>query len=124
MCWRLLSGAAEEADGVGGIARGTGGAAVAFRGGVFDAGAVAFAGCEEEIGFKTVLACVEIVVAAAESVKRLVSAAFNDASGFDDKNLFGTANGGKAVRDDEGAASAHEVTQTFLDERFGFLIKA
>ena len=66
------------------------------------------------------LAGVEIVVAAPESVKRLVSAAFNDASGFDDKNLFGAANGGKTVRDDEGGASAHEVTQTFLDERFGF----
>src|SRR5439155_11541431 len=107
-------------DGVGGIARGTGGAAVAFRGGVFDAGAVAFTGGEEKIGFETVLARVEIVVAAAESVERLVSTAFNDTSGFDDKNLFGTANGGQTVRDDEGGASAHEVTQTFLDECFGF----
>src|ERR1700738_2220426 len=41
-----------------------------------------------------------------------------------DKNLFGAANGGEAVGDDEGGASAHQVTQAFLDQRFGFGVQA
>src|SRR5260370_12005456 len=49
-----------------------------------------------------------------------MSAAFNDASGFDDENLLGTANGREAMGDDKCSAATHQVTQPFLNERFRF----
>src|ERR1700679_3998770 len=84
----------------------------------------AFAGSQEEIRFEAVLLSVELVVAAVEVVEAGVIAAFDDAAGFDDQNLVGAAHGGEAVGDDEGGAAAHQVAQTFLDERFGFGIEA
>ena len=51
-------------------------------------------------------------------------AAFDDAAGFDDQNLVGATDGGEAVGDDEGGAAAHQVAQTFLNERFGFGVEA
>src|SRR5258708_25042258 len=49
-----------------------------------------------------------------------MSAAFDDAAGFDDENLLGTANGREAMGDDKCSAAAHQVTQPFLNERFRF----
>src|SRR5216683_4421589 len=49
-----------------------------------------------------------------------MSAAFNDAAGFDDEDLLGTANGREAMGDDKCSAATHQVTQPFLNERFRF----
>src|SRR6266404_1247909 len=116
----LLCRAAQQVERIGGVAR----AAIGFGGrGFLDTGTVAFARREKKIGFKAVLASVQIVVAASESVQRLVSAAFNDAAGFDNQNLFGAANGREPMRNYERCAAAHEVTQTFLNERFRLRIQ-
>src|SRR6266404_1117249 len=116
----LLCRAAQQVERIGGVAR----TAIGFGGrGFLDTGTVAFARREKKIGFKAVLASVQIVVAASESVQRLVSAAFNDATGFDNQNLLGAANGREAMGDYERCAAAHEVTQTFLNERFRFRIQ-
>src|SRR5713101_8134539 len=53
-----------------------------------------------------------------------MSAAFNDAAGFDDENLLGTANGREAMGDDKCSAATHQVTQPFLNERFRFGVQA
>ena len=53
-----------------------------------------------------------------------MSAAFDDAAGFDDQNLIGAADGGEAMRDDERGAAAHQVREAFLDHGFGFGIEA
>src|SRR5712675_136696 len=49
-----------------------------------------------------------------------MSAAFNDAAGFDDEDLLGTANGREAMGDHKCSAAAHQVTQPFLNQRFRF----
>src|ERR1041385_1091526 len=73
----FLAGSAEKIERVGGFA----GTPIVFRRrGLFDARALAFAWREKEIGFKAVLAGVEIVVTATQSIKRFVSAAFDDAA--------------------------------------------
>src|ERR1700733_5005159 len=123
----LRTAGADDADGFGegcGIGGVCGGAVFAV--GVWGVGLVAgaFAWSQEEIRFEAVLLGVELVVAAVEVVEAGVIAAFDDAAGFDDQNLVGAAHGGEAVGDDEGGAAAHEVAQTFLDERFGFGVQA
>src|SRR6266700_6768397 len=49
-----------------------------------------------------------------------MSAAFDDAAGFDDENLFGAANGRESMSDDKCRAATHQVTQPFLNQRFRF----
>ena len=66
------------------------------------------------------LARVEVVVAATEGVELVVVAALDDEALFDNKDLVGAADGGKAVRDDEGGAALHELLQAGLDHGFGF----
>ena len=51
-------------------------------------------------------------------------AAFDDAAGFDDQDLFGAANGRESMGDDERGAAAHQVAQPFLDQGLGFGIEA
>src|SRR5580765_2292135 len=109
----------QQADGRGIVV-----AAVLVSIGLFNLRAFTFAGREEQVAFDTVLPGVEVVVAAAEIVERIVRAAFDDAAGFDDKNLFGSANGGKAMRDNERGAAAHQVPQPFLNQRFRFRVEA
>src|SRR5215510_11720272 len=70
------------------------------------------------------LAGIEIVIAAAEIVKRLVCAAFDDASGFDHKNLLGATNRGEPMRDNERGAATHQVAQALLNERFRLRVEA
>ena len=67
---------------------------------------------------------VEIEIASPGSIKRLVSAAFYHAPGFDHQNLIGAADGGKAMRNHESSAAAHQVAETLLDQRLGFGIEA
>src|ERR1700722_14623605 len=124
--WLGATGA-DDADGFGqgcGVGGVCGGAVFAV--GVWGVGLVAgaFAGSQEEIRFEAVLLGVELVVAAVEVVEAGMIAAFDDAAGFDDQNLVGATHGGEAVGDDEGGAAAHQVAQTFLDERFGFGVQA
>jgi hypothetical protein len=54
---------------------------------------IPFPRCEEEVGFQSVLAGVEVEVASAQCVERFVGAAFDDVSAFDDENLIGAAVG-------------------------------
>src|SRR5271165_6319411 len=75
---------------------------------------------EEEVCFEAVLAGVEVEVASAEGIQRLVCTAFDDVSAFDDEDLIGAADGREAVRDHEGGAALHEEAESFLDHGFGF----
>jgi len=54
---------------------------------------IAFAGREEEVHFESVLASVEVIVAAAQSVERLMRAALNDLAALDDEDLVCAADG-------------------------------
>jgi len=54
---------------------------------------VAFAGGEEEVRLEAVLAGVEVVVAAAEAVERLMGSALQNQAGLDDQDLVGAADG-------------------------------
>ena len=65
------------------------------------------------------LAGVEVVVAALESVERLVGAALDDVSLLDDQDLVGAADGGEAMGDDKGGAALHEEVEAVLDHGFG-----
>ncbi len=65
------------------------------------------------------LAGVEVVVAAVESVEGLVGSALHDLALFDYENLVGSADGGEAVGDDEGGAALHEEVEAVLDHGFG-----
>src|SRR6202171_6758647 len=67
---------------------------------------------------------VEGKMGAAGGVERVVGAAFDDAAFFDNEDLIGAADGGEPVSDDKGCPSAHQVTQTFLNQRFGFGVEA
>ena len=67
-------------------------AAIFIGVGVIDLGALAFAGREEQIALYTVLPRVQVVVAAAEVIQRLMSAALDDVASFDHQNLFGSPN--------------------------------
>src|SRR5215471_8285819 len=121
----MLAGlAAEDADGVAGVAAAGGATAItaAGFGGFFERGA--FTRGEEQIRFDRVLLGVQVVVAAALSVESLVRTALDDAACFDNQDLVGAANGGKAVRDDKRGASAHQVLQAFLNQRLGFGVEA
>ena len=80
---------------------------------------VAFAGRKEEVGFEAVLAVVEIAVAAVEDVECLVGSALDDVPLLDDQDLVGAADGGEAVRDDEGRPALHEEVEAGLDQGFG-----
>src|SRR5712692_2775800 len=82
-----------------------------------------FARGEEEIRFDSMLLRVEVVVAASGGVERFVRAAFDDPPCLQHYDLIGAANGGQAVRNDEGGSPAHEVAQPFLDQRLGFGIQ-
>src|SRR5580658_6348167 len=59
---------------------------------------------------------IEIVIATVQSIKFFVGAAFDNPSLFDDQDLIGSADGGKAMRDDEGGSSLHQVGKTLLDK--------
>ncbi len=49
-----------------------------------------------------------------------VGAAFDDGAVRDDENLVGQADGGEAMRDNEGGATLHQGSGAGLDEGFGF----
>ena len=114
---------AEDADSVGEIGATAAatvrvGATVAVsrgirRGGFFEG--CAFAGGEEEIGLDGVLFGVEVVIPATKRIEACVRATLDDAAGFHDKDLIGSADGREAVRDDKRGAAAHEVAQAFLN---------
>src|SRR5580693_761102 len=59
---------------------------------------------------------IEIVIATVQSIKFFVGAAFDNLSLFDDQDLIGSADGGKAMRYDEGGSSLHQVGKTLLDK--------
>src|SRR5579862_4472125 len=98
-------------------------AAFAFGTVRIDGHEIAFAGSEEKIFFDSMLARVEIVVAAACSVEFGMRAAFDDLALLHDHDLVGAADGGKTVRDNEGGASLHEISETVLNHFFGFGIQ-
>src|SRR5580700_7232532 len=62
------------------------------------------------------LSGIEIVIATVQSIKFFVGAAFDNPSLFDDQDLIGSADGGKAMRDDEGGSPLHQVGKTLLDQ--------
>src|SRR5258708_1273679 len=114
----LRRSVAKQADHVGiGI---LGNGAVYFRW----LGNFSLASCQKQIGFKAVLLVVEIAISSGERVKRRVRAALDDSSAFDDQNLIGAPNRGKAMGDDESRAPAHQLREAFLDQHFGFGIEA
>src|SRR6476661_4158069 len=115
--------AADESDRVGNGRAGAsdGGNSLAIA--VFGVGG-AFAGGQEEIALDLVLLGVEIVVAASRGVERCMRTAFDDSTAFHDKNLLGAPNGGEAMGDHKGSPAAHQITQSFLNERLGFGIEA
>jgi hypothetical protein len=84
---------------------------------------IAFAGSEKEICLDTMLFAVEVAVAAARSIQRLVRPAFDDAAGFDDEDLICATNCGQPVGDNKGGAPAHQIAQPLLNERLRFRIK-
>ena len=53
-----------------------------------------------------------------------MGATLDDAAVFNDQDLVRAANGGEAVRDDEGGAAAHQVGEALLNQGFGFGIEA
>src|ERR1039458_8567779 len=67
------------------------------RGGLF--GRVTFSGGQEEILFDAMLLGVQLVVAAAELVKRLMVAVLDDPSFLDHQDLVCPANGGEPMGD-------------------------
>src|SRR5579863_5206250 len=110
----------EHAQGVGGLH-----ITVLAIGGVrVDSNGIAFAGSEEKILFDSVLAGVEIIVTTARGVEFGMRAPFDNLTLLHDHDLIGAADGGKAVRDDEGGASLHEIGETVLDHFLGFGIEA
>ena len=70
------------------------------------------------------LARVQVVVAPAERVERIVGAAFHDPAVFHDQDLLGPPDGRQAVGDHEGGPAFHEIGQARLDGGFGFRIEA
>src|ERR1700687_3919451 len=70
------------------------------------------------------LAGVEIIVASVSRIELGVRAALYDLAMFHYQNLVSTANGGKAVCDDERGAPLHQISETLLDHLFGFRVKA
>src|ERR1035438_5008651 len=85
---------------------------------------VAFARSQKQVGIDAVLARVQIVVTALESVQGLVGAALHDAALFHHQNLLRAADGGEAMRDHEGGAPFHQVGETLLNGGLGFGIEA
>src|SRR5467141_1524459 len=85
---------------------------------------VAFARCEEEIGFDSVLFRVEIIVAAAKGIEGLVCSALDDAPRLHDQDLVCSPNRRKPVCDYKRRAPSHEVAQTLLNERLRFRVQA
>src|SRR5208282_3849587 len=79
---------------------------------------------EKEIRFEAVLLRVEIVIAAAGGKERLVRAALDDASRFDDENLVGAADRRESMRNHKSCPPAHEIAEPLLDQRLGFGIEA
>src|SRR5215469_2735427 len=63
------------------------------------------------------------VESAAAREELVVRATFANRAAFEDRNQIRTANGGKAVSDDEHGASGHQVIQRALHEHFGFGIE-
>src|SRR5579863_6995810 len=87
-------------------------AALALGATRFDGYGIAFPGSEEKILFDSMLACVEIVIAAAGGVELGMSAAFDDSPLLHHHDLIGAADGGQAVRNDERGASLHEISES------------
>ena len=82
------------------------------------------AGIHKQILLKAVLFVVELFVAAALGDELGVRPAFEDLALLDDEDLVGTANGGQAVRDDEGGPALAKVVEALLDERLGLTVEA
>src|ERR1700675_1257759 len=70
------------------------------------------------------LAGVKIIVAPGSRIELGVRAALYDFAMFHHEDLVSTANGGKAMRDDERAAPLHQISETLLDHLFGFGVEA
>src|ERR1700687_603308 len=70
------------------------------------------------------LARVKIIVASVSRKELGVRAALYDLAMFHHQDLVGTANGGKAVCNDERGASLHQISETLLDHLFGFGVEA
>src|SRR5436309_7466953 len=85
---------------------------------------VPLAGRQEQVGLEAVLPRVEVEVAAALRVQRLVRAALDDAAVLDHQDLVGAPDGREPVGDDEGGAVLHQVGEARLDERLGLGVEA
>src|ERR1019366_8888633 len=86
------------------------------RGGLF--GRVTFSGGQEEIMFDAMLLGGQLVVAAAELVKRLMVAVLDDSSFLDHQDLVCPANGGEPMGDDKRGAPLHQIGEPFLNQGF------
>lgn len=66
----------------------------------------------------------QLPVLAVLSEQLFVRAALDDAAVFEDHDGVGVADGGQAVRDHKGGASAHDAIHAALDELFGARVDA
>ena len=83
-------------------------------------GFLAFARREKEVGLDAMLLRIQVVVASPSGVKFLVRTALDNPASLDYQNLIGAPDRGQPMGDYERGASLHEISQAFLDHRFGF----
>ncbi len=70
------------------------------------------------------LGTAELGVEAGAGEEFVVGAALEDAAFLQDEDEVGVADGGEAVRDDEGGAAGEEALERLLDEELGVRVDA